>query len=86
MVRDVLGEALEKVTMENEADLQQLVGAEVAMVKLSAQVLPWAAHLPGEPSDAPLLPGKFSFDEVSDVWRFVHKKGVNPFSCRLYYP
>ena len=71
--------------MEDEADLQQLVGSEVAMPKLSAQVLPRAAHLLGEPGDAPLLLGKLRLDEVSDVWRFVHKKGVNPFSCCLYH-
>ena len=73
--------------MEDEADPQQLVGAEVALSELSAKVLPRAAHLPREPCDAPLLLGKLRFDEVSDVWRFVHEKGVNPFSfildCRL---
>ena len=35
-VQDVLGEAMEKVMVEDEADLQQLVGAEIAMAKLSA--------------------------------------------------
>ena len=37
---NVLGEALEKVAFEDEADLQQLVGAEVAVPELSAEVLP----------------------------------------------
>ena len=76
---------MEEITVEDEADLQQLVGSEVAMPKLSAQVLPRAAHLLGEPGDAPLLLGKLRLDEVSDVWRFVHKKGVNPFSFCLYH-
>lgn len=83
MVQDVFGEAMEKVMVENETYLQQLVGAEVVVPKLSAQVLPRAAHLLGEPGDAPLLLCKFRFDEVSDVWRFVHKKGVNPFFVSL---
>ena len=77
---------MEKVMVEDEADLQQLVGADVAMTKLSAQVLPWVAHLLGKPGDAPLLACKLRLDEVSDVWCFVHKKGVNPFSFRLYHP
>ena len=76
---------MEKVMVENETYLQQLVGAEVVVPKLSAQVLPRAAHLLGEPGDAPLLLGKLRLDEVSDVWRFVHKKGVNPFSFCLYH-
>ena len=36
LVQDVLGETMEKVMVEDEADLQQLVGAEIAMAKLSA--------------------------------------------------
>ena len=88
MVQDVLGEAMEEVAVKDEADLQQLVGAEVVVSKLSAQVLSWAAHLLGEPGDAPLLLGKLLLDDVSDVWRFVHNNGVNPFSfvldCRLW--
>ena len=40
MVQDVFGETTEKVAMEDEADLQQLVGAEVAVPELSAEVLP----------------------------------------------
>ena len=83
----MFGEALEEVAVEQEADSQQLVGAEIALSELSAKVLPRAAHLPGEPGDAPLLSGKLFFDEVSDVWGFVHGKGVNPFllilDCRL---
>ena len=78
---------MEEIAVEDEADLQQLVSAEIAIPKLSAQVLPRATHLLGEPGDASLLLGKFRFDEVSNVWCFVHKKGVNPFSfildCRL---
>lgn len=77
---------MEKVVVEDEADLQQLVGAEVIMPKQSAKVLPWAAHLLGEPGDASLLSGKLRFDEVSGMWRFVHNNGVNLFSCRLSNP
>ena len=77
---------MEEIAVEDEADLQQLVSAEIAIPKLSAQVLPRAAHLLCEPGDASLLLDKFRFDEVSDVWCFVHKKGVNPFSFRLYHP
>ena len=40
MVRDVFGETTEKVAMEDEADLQQLVGVDIAMCELSAEVLP----------------------------------------------
>ena len=40
MVQDVFGETTEKVAMEDEADLQQLVGAEVVVPELSAEVLP----------------------------------------------
>lgn len=86
MLQDVFGETMEKVVVEDEADLQQLVGAEVVVCELSAKVLPRAAHLAGKPGDAPLLSGKLRFDEVSGMWRFVHNNGVNPFSCRLYYP
>ena len=75
---------MEKVVVEDEADFQQLVGAEVVVPELPAKVLPRAAHLLGEPGDAPLLMRKFGFDEVSDVWCFVHKRGVNPFLFRLY--
>lgn len=75
---------MEEIAVEDEAYLQQLVGADVAMSKLPTQVLPRVAHLLGEPSDASLLPCKLSLDEVSDVWHFVHKKGVNPFLFRLY--
>lgn len=85
LMLNVFAEAMEKVMVEDEADLQQLVGAEVAVPKLSAQILPRAAHLLGEPGDASLLMRKLRLDEVSDVWCFVHKKGVNPFSCRLYH-
>ena len=78
---------VEEIAVEDEANLQQLVGAEVVVLELPAQVLPRAAHLLGEPCDASLLLRKLRFDEVSDVWRFVHEKGVNPFSfildCRL---
>ena len=74
---------MEEIAVEDEADLQQLVSAEIAIPKLSAQVLPRAAHLLCEPGDASLLLDKFRFDEVSDVWRFVHKKGVNPFFVSL---
>ena len=77
---------MEEVAVKDEANLQQLVGAEVAMPELSAQVLSWAAHLLGKPGDAPLLACKFHFDEVPDMWCFVHNKGVNPFSFRLYHP
>ena len=80
----MFGEALEEVAVEQEADSQQLVGAEIALSELSAKVLPRAAHLPREPGDASLLSGKLFFDEVSDVWSFVHKKGVNPFLFCLY--
>lgn len=76
---------MEEIAVEDEAYLQQLVGAEVAMSKLPVQVLPRAAHLPGEPCDATLLVCKLRFDEVSDVWCFVHKRGVNPFLFRLYH-
>lgn len=72
--------------MEDEADLQQLVGAEVVAIEHPAQVLSRAAHLPGEPGNAALLKCKLHFDELSDVWCSVHKKGVNPFSCRLPNP
>ncbi len=75
---------MEEVAVEQEADSQQLVGAEIAVPELSAKVLPRAAHLPREPGDAPLLSGKLCLDEVSDVWGFVHKKGVNPFLFCLY--
>lgn len=80
----MFGEALEEVAVEQEADSQQLVGAEIAVPELSAKVLPRAAHLPREPGDASLLSGKLFFDEISDVWSFVHKKGVNPFLFCLY--
>ena len=86
MVLDVFGEETEEVAVEDKADFQQLVGAEVVVSELPAKVLPRAAHLLGEPCDASLLMRKLSFDEVSDVWGFVHKKGVNPFSFRLYHP
>lgn len=86
MLQDVFGETMEKVVAEDEADLQQLVGAEVVVCELSAKVLPRAAHLAGKPGDAPLLSGKLRFDEVSDMRCFVHNKGVNPFSCRLSNP
>ena len=86
MVLDILGEAMEEVAVEDEADFQQLIGAEVVVPELPAKVLPRAAHLLGEPCDAPLLMRKFGFDEVSDVWSFVHKKGVNPFLFCLYHP
>ena len=56
------------------------------MPELSAKVLSRAAHLVGEPGDAPLLVGEFLLNEVSDMWCFVHKKGVNPFSFCLYNP
>ena len=36
----VLGEAMEKVAFEDEADFQQLVGVEVVGPELSAKVLP----------------------------------------------
>lgn len=65
---------MEEIVVEDEANLQQLISAEVAIPKLSAQVLPRAAHLLGEPGDASLLLCKFRFDEVSNVWCFVHKK------------
>ena len=77
---------MEKVVVEDEADLQQLVGAEVVVCELPAKVLPWAAHLLREPGDAPLLSGKLGLDEVSGVWRFVHNNGVNPFSYCLPNP
>lgn len=87
MVLDMFGKAMEEVAMEDEADFQQLVGAEVVVPELPTKVLPRATHLLGEPGDAALLMRKFGFDEVSDVWGFVHKKGVNPFllilDCRL---
>ena len=86
MVLDILGEAMKEIAVEDDADFQQLVGAEIALSELSAKVLPRAAHLPREPSDAPLLMRKFGFDEVSDMWGFVHKKGVNPFLFCLYHP
>ena len=86
MLQDVFGEVMEKVVVEDEADLQQLVGAEVVVCELSAKVLPRAAHLAGEPGDAPLLSGKLCFNEVSSVWCFIHNKGVNPFSFRLSNP
>ena len=86
LMPDVLGEAMEKVAVEDDADLQQLVGAEVVVPELSAKVLPRAAHLVGEPGDAPLLVRKLRLDEVSDMWCFVHKKGVNPFSFCLSNP
>ena len=76
---------VEEIAVEDEADLQQVVGAEVVVSKLSAKVLPWAAHLLREPGDATLLPGKLGLDEVSGMWRFVHNNGVNPFSFCLYY-
>ena len=80
---DVLRKAMEKVAMEDEADFQQLVGAEVVVAKLSAQVLSRAAHLLGKPGDAPLLARKLRLEEVAGMWCFVHKNGVNPFSCCL---
>ena len=88
LMLDIFGEAMEKVMVKDETDLQQLVGAEVAVPKLSAQVLPRATHLLGKPGDASLLLCKLRFDEVPCMWCFVHKKGVNPFSfiidCRLW--
>lgn len=86
MVLDVFGEATEEVAVEDKADFQQLVGAEVVVSELPAKVLPRAAHLLGEPCDASLLMRKLSFDEVSCVWRFVHNNGVNPFSYCLPNP
>ena len=83
---DVLRKAMEEVAVEDEADFQQLVGAEVIVPKLSAQVLSRAAHLLGKTGDATLLARKFRFDEVAGMWCFVHKKGVNPFSRCLYQP
>ena len=83
---DVLRKAMEKVAVEDEADFQQLVGAEVVVSKLSAQVLPRTAHLLGKPGDAPLLARKLRLDEVAGMWCFVHNKGVNPFSFRLCLP
>ena len=83
MLQDVFGETMEKVVAEDEADLQQLVGAEVVVCELSAKVLPRAAHLLGEPGDAPLLMPKFGFDEVSDVWGFVHIESVDLFVLSL---
>lgn len=76
---------VEEIAVEDEADLQQLVGAEVVVLELSAKVLPRASHLLSEPGDAALLSGQLGLDEVSGVWRFVHNNGVNPFSLCLYY-
>ena len=36
---DVFAEAMEEIMVEDEADLQQLVGSEVVVLELSAQVL-----------------------------------------------
>ena len=83
---DVLRKAMEEIAVEDEADFQQLVGAEVVVSKLSAQVLSRAAHLLGKPGDATLLARKLRFDEVACMWCFVHKNGVNPFSCCLCLP
>ena len=66
--------------------MSQLVGADVVAIEQSAEVLPRAAHLPGEPGYAALLECELRFDELSDMWCFVHKKGVNPFSFCLYHP
>ena len=86
MVRDVFGKTVEEVVLKDEADLHQLIGAEVIASELLVEVLPRAAHLLGEPGHVTLLPGKLCFNEVSSVWCFVHNKGVNPFSFRLYQP
>ena len=83
---NVFGEAMVEIVVENETNLKQWVSADVAMSKLAAQVLPRAAHLLGEPGNAPLLTFKLCVDEVPDMWCFVRNNGVNPFSCRLYYP
>ena len=74
---------MEEVAVEQEADSQQLVGAEIALSELSAKVLPRAAHLPREPGDASLLSGKLFFDEVSDVCGFVHIESVDLFVLSL---
>lgn len=86
MVLNIFGEATEKVAVKSKADLQQLVGADVVAFEQTAQVLPRATHLPGEPGDAALLECEFRFNKLADMWCFVHKKGVNPFSCSLYHP
>lgn len=79
----MFGEALEEVAVEQEADSQQLVGAEIALSELSAKVLARAAHLPRKPCNASLLLGKLFFDEVSDVWGFVHIESVDLFVLSL---
>lgn len=81
MVRDVFGKTVEEVVLKDEADLHQLIGAEVIASELLVEVLPRAAHLLGEPCHVTLLPGKLGLDEVSDMGGFVHKNGVNPFVC-----
>jgi len=74
---------MEEVVVEDEADLHQLVGAEVVASELLVEVLPRAAHLLGEPGNAPLLLRKLRFDEVSDMWGFVHIESVDLFVLSL---
>jgi hypothetical protein len=75
---------LKEVEIHDLADFPQGIGINPRIFEDAINILPRALQLGGEPSHATTLSVKFFFDEVSDMWRFIHNCLLidEPISCK----
>ena len=72
-VVSIIRKAPKEIVIQNIADFQQQIRINPFAAEDFVGVLPRAAELRGQPSDAAALPCQFCLDEFSYMWFFVHR-------------